>query len=190
MNGMESKEGLTLDVFADKFVNVFTGHFHTRSIKEIASTKVVYIGSPYQITRGDMGEIKGYHILNDDNTFDFIENTKSMQFKIVNFPEELKESIIRNNFVDVNIDYSEGNVDEEKVQEYLRAIEALKPAYPPVVKINSELMSEELIDGLDFSKIKSSEDLIREYINIQTIENKEIVLNRLLELYTLANKGE
>lgn len=189
MNGQESNSGLTLDVFADRFKNVFTGHFHTRSIKEVASTKVIYIGSPFQITRGDINEAKGYHILNDDNTFEFVENKKSMKYKVVNFPEAFTEDDIRNNFIDLNIDYNSG-VDEEKVQEFIKAIEAFKPAYPPIVKINSELLSEELIDGLDFSKIKSSEDLIREYINIQTIDNKEIVLNRLLELYNLANKGE
>jgi UDP-2,3-diacylglucosamine pyrophosphatase LpxH len=184
-----TEDGLTLDIFVDKFKNVFTGHFHSRSIKEIASTNIVYIGSPYQITRGDINEPRGYTILKNDNTFEFVENKVSMQFKILNFPEEFTEETIRNNFVDVNVKY-DGEVDEEKVQEYIKKIEEYKPAFPPVLKINNEILGDDLIDGMDFSKINSSEDLIREYINIQTIDNKENVLKKLLELYNRANKGE
>lgn len=188
--GNESKEGLTLDIFADKFKNVFTGHFHTRSSKKISGTNIVYIGSPYQITRADIEQEKSYCVLKNDNTFDFIPNQVSMKFKVVNFPEVFTEEDIKGNFVDISIDYTKGEIDEEKVKEYIQKIESFNPLFPPVVKINNELLSDELIDGMDFSKIKSSEDLIREYINIQTIDNKEIVLNKLIELYQKANKGE
>lgn len=129
-------------------------------------------------------------MLKNDNTFDFIPNQVSMKFKVVNFPEVFTEEDIKGNFVDISIDYTKGEIDEEKVKEYIQKIESFNPLFPPVVKINNELLSDELIDGMDFSKIKSSEDLIREYINIQTIDNKEIVLNKLIELYQKANKGE
>jgi hypothetical protein len=90
-----------------KFKRVYSGHIHYA--QEVDNIKM--LGSPYEITRSDMGNTKGITLLDlaDGNEI-FFENTYSPKFKKLYFsqildstPAELEE-IFRNNFVDVMID--------------------------------------------------------------------------------------
>lgn len=65
--GMESHEGLSMDMF-EKYEQVFSGHYHTKSQKG----NIMYVGTPYEMTWQDYNDPKGYHL--------FDNNTRSVQF--------------------------------------------------------------------------------------------------------------
>ena len=78
---------------------VFSGHFHHRSKKG----NIMYLGNPYQLTWGDYGDTRGFHILNfKTGELKFIENPYKMfhtikydnQFNKINF-EEYQDTYVK-----------------------------------------------------------------------------------------------
>lgn len=59
--GMESHDGLPLDMFA-KYEMVMSGHYHTRSSRE----NIVYVGTPYEMTWQDFNDPKGFHVFDTE----------------------------------------------------------------------------------------------------------------------------
>lgn len=91
---------------ADGYIRVYTGHIHWSQQRG----NINVVGSPYQITRGDSGNLKGLFVLDLETGKDtFYENTispKFIQFKIDEIDkEQLMEihKLSKNNFVDINI---------------------------------------------------------------------------------------
>ena len=103
---VQVEEGPSQDKFK-KFSRVYSGHIHYA--QEVDNIKM--LGSPYEITRSDMGNTKGITLLNLETGMEtFFENLYSPKFKKLYFsqildstPSELDE-IFRNNFVDIMID--------------------------------------------------------------------------------------
>lgn len=91
---------------ADGYKRVYTGHIHWSQQKR----NINVIGTPYQITRGDSGNLKGMFVLDLETGEDrFYENTispKFIQFTIDKIDkDQLMEihKLSKNNFVDINI---------------------------------------------------------------------------------------
>ena len=86
-----SDNGFDKNVFKN-FEMVLSGHFHIKQYNE----NIKYVGSPYQLTWGDAGDIRGMHILDTGtNALEFIRNPEEMYKRIeitkdTNF-EELAE---------------------------------------------------------------------------------------------------
>ena len=65
--GFEMNKGFFMDkgtdvkIF-DKFKRVYSGHYHTRS----DNGKVYYLGNPYEMYWNDVGDNRGFHILDTD----------------------------------------------------------------------------------------------------------------------------
>ena len=59
-----SKDGVDPSIFSSGIKKIFSGHFHTRSDREIGDCRFVYVGTPYQLTRADMDEERGFVIYN------------------------------------------------------------------------------------------------------------------------------
>lgn len=91
------------------FKRVYSGHIHIRQEKG----NVLYVGTPYEMDRGDRGNQKGFYVLDasgSDFTEKFVENRFSprhLKFDITHLlnlnGSQLKE-IFTNNFIDVTID--------------------------------------------------------------------------------------
>jgi len=102
------EHGLSKDELKS-FKKIYSGHIHIRQEYDNMS----YIGTPYQLDRGDHGNIKGFYKLNmegPDIVETFFENTHSPKFvkyqaaAILNKNlNEIKE-MFNNNFVDILID--------------------------------------------------------------------------------------
>lgn len=92
------------------FKKVYTGHIHYRQ----RVGNINFVGCPYELTRSDMGNPKGYWILDlEKGTEEFIHNPTSPKFirfgvsEILDMTlEELKQKC-KNNFVDVYLDENE-----------------------------------------------------------------------------------
>lgn len=102
--GHMADEGIDRNLFS-KFHRVFTGHYHTRSIRE----NIQYIGTPYEIVWSDFNDPRGFYILDTETDIvEFVENPHSLFHKISfddnvidvkNFPYEY----YRNTYVKVII---------------------------------------------------------------------------------------
>jgi DNA repair exonuclease SbcCD nuclease subunit len=103
---VRTDEGINYDELS-KFERVYSGHIHYSQ----NFGKIRMLGSPYQLTRSDMDNLKGITVLDlETGEESFFENKISPKFVRLNFervlnstPPELN-SIFRNNFVDVLID--------------------------------------------------------------------------------------
>lgn len=92
------------------YKRIYSGHIHIRQDQD----NVLYVGTPYQMDRGDHGNSKGFYVLEfeeDGLTERFIENTDSPRFLKFNIHDLLKMSLneiskeFNNNFIDVYIDH-------------------------------------------------------------------------------------
>jgi DNA repair exonuclease SbcCD nuclease subunit len=79
MRGINHVGGMHPDIF-DRYEKVLSGHFHCRQ----DMGNIYYLGTQYQITFSDLGEKKGFHVL-DTNTRDieFIENPNNMFHRLL-----------------------------------------------------------------------------------------------------------
>lgn len=91
------------------FKKVYSGHIHIRQDNH----NVAYVGTPYEMDRGDRGNIKGFYVLDVSGKTikeKFIENTFSPRHVKHNLIDILSmnsaqiESIFKNNFVDLSVD--------------------------------------------------------------------------------------
>jgi len=177
----KSDDGIHSKLFG-KCKKVFTGHFHIRNSQTLFGSEIIYIGSPYQLTRNDIDESRGFTILDLSNLeYDFIDNEVSLKYIKLKFPEKFNRKRIENNIIDVHVDYDD-SYNEDKVNKYINKIEELNPATTPniFVENNSELNG--TID-LENYNIGSMLDLMREYVDSLDIGNKEEIYQELIELH-------
>jgi hypothetical protein len=110
INGMKYSSGVDIDKCVrrdvlDKYKGVYSGHIHVRQY----NGNVAYVGTPYQLDTGDIGNSRGYHYI--DTTcgweLNYVENTFSPRFTIITMDKMLELSVpelnvlIGNSFVDV-----------------------------------------------------------------------------------------
>lgn len=176
----EADHGLNPELFYKKFKLTISGHFHTKSEKEMNGNRIVYIGNPFHFTRNDMFDERGYSILDTDTLeLEFIENVESIRFVKYMYPKELTEKDIKNNHVDIYIKYGE-DYDEKAVDEYINRLESFEPAFP----INRKTINTFEIDSVEEQmKGTSTIELIKEWNETQSYENKEEILEIVFELY-------
>jgi hypothetical protein len=102
-NKVDNHEGTDTDSY-NRFEAVYSGHIHYRQRKG----KLRMVGTPYELTRSDMDNTKGFDLVNlEDMQETFFENTISPKFVKFNLTQlynvplgEFKEKI-RNNYVDL-----------------------------------------------------------------------------------------
>lgn len=109
----EVEHGLEIDALST-YKRVYSGHIHHRqSIKN-----VLYTGTPYQMDRGDMGNVKGFYQLKIDSPQieeTFVENTVSPVFLKMDIMKALEMNLaelqekFENNFVDLMINVNFAN---------------------------------------------------------------------------------
>jgi len=178
-----SEDGLDGFLFGNKCKKVFSGHFHIRSKQTFKDCDIIYIGSPYQLTRSDIDEERGFTILNtDDLSYEYIDNKNSLKFIKLEYPKIFNRNLIEGNIIDVHVKYDK-NYSEEKIDNYIKQITEFDPAFPPQIVIETDEMLDSSFDitKLNFSSIP---DLMMEYINTIDIKNREDVFNILLDLYS------
>jgi len=93
LNGYEVVRGVRHDGGLDasvlsRFKWVYSGHFHCKQ----KNGNVYYLGNPYQMFFSEVGEEKGFHILDtEDGSIEFIENKNKLYHKVV-YDENLDDS--------------------------------------------------------------------------------------------------
>lgn len=182
-----SDDGIHSKIFQN-CKKVFTGHFHIRNKQKYKNCEIVYVGSPYQLTRNDIDEERGFVILNtEDLSYEYINNNLSLKYIKLKYPQKFSRQTIHGNIIDVHVDYDE-TYNENKVNKYVRKIEEYEPVITPNIFVNNSTIMGGDID-LNAYNIGSVTDLMREFIDTLEINNKEEIYNSLIELYNDA-KGE
>lgn len=175
----ECDHGVDSKLFYEKFKLTMSGHFHTRSSKKENDSEITYIGNPYHLTRNDIGDDRGFVILDLDTLkYETINNDISLKFVTHKYPKKLTKKDIENNHVDIFVDY-DIDYDEKEVQAYIEKLETYNPAFPIVVKTVNKI-------GVDNPtiQISSIQELIIEYLNNVDVPNKSKVEKKLLDLYS------
>lgn len=153
----------------DLFKKTYAGHIHIRQEH--------YVGTPYQLDRGDRNNIKGFYKLNvegDEIIETFYENTISPKFVKFDIQDILNKSIdeinelFRNNFVDIAIENDIANFFpvtqfvELVGQSNHRSIE-----FFPHKSDGFDVDSVELDDNSDYNLF----DVLGEYLTAREIPN-------------------
>jgi hypothetical protein len=95
----------------ESFKRVYSGHIHIRQDKN----NVLYVGTPYEMDRGDRGNTKGFYVLHVESdllTEKFIENTVSPRhikiemLDLLNMNFDQISKLFKNNFIDIMIESS------------------------------------------------------------------------------------
>lgn len=176
-----SDDGMGSQIFS-KCKKVFTGHFHIRNSRNEHGSEIIYIGSPYQLTRNDIDECRGFTIFNTDTLeHTFIDNEVSLKYIKLKYPEKFTKRRIENNIIDVHVDYDE-SYNENMVSKYISKIESYNPAMSPNIFVDNTFELNGSID-LENYDVGSMLDLMKEYINGLDIGNKEEIYENLIDLY-------
>jgi DNA repair exonuclease SbcCD nuclease subunit len=87
VRGVRHEGGLDPSVLS-RFKWVYSGHFHCKQ----KSGNIHYLGNPYQMFFSEVGEEKGFHILDtEDGSLEFVENKRKLYQKII-YDENLDQS--------------------------------------------------------------------------------------------------
>ena len=114
---MKFDNGMTIIGAVDSSIykgKILSGHIHKRQ----EMNNVIYIGSPYQLKRSDIGNIKGIYSLDfNTNKIEFTENNYSPIFHKILIEDFLKlGNVERNNFLNNN--YNDILIDESNLRKY------------------------------------------------------------------------
>ena len=141
--GIRHIGGMDDNVFK-KFELVLSGHFHNKS----TGNNVYYLGTQYQITFSDEGDIKGFHVFDTETMeLEFVENKERMFYNISTAEKFSDYSFLKDKYVKLIVNkYS----DRAEVDSMIYAIELVNPYDLTVIEDMSVDCSDE--DGLDLSK--------------------------------------
>jgi len=176
-------EGKTMPKsLTDKAKLTFSGHFHLRDERQYLKSKIIYVGSPYQINWGEASNMPGYYLVDiDDMSYEFFENTVSP--KHVKMPsDKLRLDSVEGNIIAVDIKQGmeEADIEKMKTQVYDKN--------PLEVKWNI-LRTEHEVEGISYSSNVDISEMMMKFVDkLQLEDYSQEVKDKLLELYNKYNK--
>lgn len=182
MGGRLSDSGLMAKTLLDHFKYIWSGHYHngyTRTYEE--GRYITYAGSPYELTRIDRGDHKGYHILDfETGEHEFVENTQSIKFTKYTYPDVTFDNV-KGNVVDIDVPFQYSD-QTKKIYALVDKIEKLQPAYPVNLNI---LPNDAEYEETDISKESLNIlTLFKNYVDqLDTKVDKDELYKSFLELY-------
>ena len=175
--------GMKSSLFA-KYKAVYTGHFHTRHSKG----NIHYLGCPYQITLGDYGDKKGFHVLDTDTgELEFVRNPYDI-FLQINYddsqsdddsPLHFPEDKLKGRYIRV--------VVEKKTKPYLfeKFIDRLYTAQTHGVTVIEDFYPEEEKGSIEIDLGEDTLTLINKEIDtLGNVENKERLKSLIRDLHS------
>ena len=179
-SGRLSDTGIYANELLKNIKHVYAGHYHNGVFRTYENGKsICYIGAPYQITRNDYNLPRGYRILDvGEEKGEFVQNRESIIFTKHVYPDNVDESIVPGNVVDMDVPIE---LADKKFNSYIEKIEKLGPAYPVNVNvIISESEDEGIIDTDNLNIVS----LFNEYIKTHETEvDKDKLTTAFMDLY-------
>lgn len=176
-----SEEGLSSSMFSNRPGKVFSGHFHTRSRQQKGEAEIIYLGSPYQLTRHDIDEERGFCVLDTDTlAHEYVNNKTSMRYIRLDYPQKFSKDIVRGNLIDIYVRHDD-TYESKKIEKYIESVEECEPADMPTIFVIESSIKSKL--NSDKYEVGSITDLIKDYIQSIDINNKDEILDDLMVLY-------
>lgn len=181
MKGHTIKKGMEADVLS-KYINVYSGHYHTRSQKG----NVRYLGVPYEMTWSDYNDEKGFYVIDTDSyDLTFVKNPYILHNKITydNNSKELIENIEQysETFVKVSV------IGKENSEDYELFLSHLYNTNPLDVSI---LESHITAEDIDVDKLDIEDSLSILLRSVDTIKddaiNNDLLGKMIHEIHTEA----
>lgn len=180
--GSRSMSANSIDSKNFKESVVFAGHIH----KKQDYKNVHYVGSPYQLKRGEIGDACGITILDiKSGKTTFYENTYSPKYKDFSIYEILDKTIgdlkdeWNNCHIDLTVKRSDViqckfNTITDELNGYFREF--------TIHTVDDDMMIERTENETDSVERKSADEYVKEWFKDNDIEGKR--LERMMELYT------
>jgi hypothetical protein len=167
--------------------NVFSGHFHHRSKKG----NIMYLGNPYQLTWGDYGDVRGFHMLNfETGELKFIENPYQMfhTIKYDNKFDKIDFEKYRDTYVKV-ICNKKGS--QLKFETFMKRLHQHNPADVIIIEQENIFNNEDLDDSFEEENTKEiCQNTVRKYIEENSISFGNRLEDKLLNLLRKAEEEE
>ena len=182
LNGFVATHGHTMENGADfecydKFKQVFSGHYHTRS----NNGRIYYLGNPYEMFWNDCNDPRGFHIYDTD----------TLKLKTINNPNQLYKKIFYNDTPRQLFKFGEYKNKIVKVivktrsseKEYDRFMESLSKANPYDIKV-VERTDNLIFDGDIMEQTEDTMTLLNTYIDdLETNLNKSRIKGLVKDIY-------
>ena len=149
-NGREIIDGANISVVETG--KIYSGHIHKRQEND----QVVYLGSPYQLRRSDIGNNKGVYSIKLENDYttkqELVANDYSPKFlrlrisDILNLPIGNIKNIVENNYVDIII--KSKHMNEINIAKLMEAMDLCNTKKIEVIldKFDNELTQQETVE--------------------------------------------
>jgi len=181
-NAPNYDKGLSPEVL-ESFKIVLSGHFHTRSKKG----NIEYLGSPYQITWSDYGDIRGFHVIDTDtHEMEFIRNPDQMFYRIDYDDSENPKELLNSDFSELEQKYVKVIVkNREKpviFDKYLALLHEANVANVSVIDSTIDTLTEEV----EVDETKDTLTIMTDYVNELEMDHSKEVIKVLSDLYNRA----
>jgi DNA repair exonuclease SbcCD nuclease subunit len=182
-NGRKILNGINMDIVDDD--KIVSGHIHKRQ----ESKKGIYLGSPYHITRSDIGNKKGiYTFTVKDGSIvrEFTENDYSPEYVLERFaaigrnPEDWKD-IVSNNYV--YIIFTSDELDVVNVNKFISELQEYKPR-------NIELIEERTKVDVNNPEVSMDENGEVIDLNVSPDATVEEIFEKKVKAFKLTKKDE
>ena len=180
LNGFTATHGHVMENGADfeiynKFKQVFSGHYHTRS----NNGTIYYLGNPYEMFWNDVNDKRGFHIY----------DTETLKLKTINNPFQLYKII---NYADTPRQLTNFEEYRQKIvkvvvrqksneKEYERFMEALSRHNPYDVKV-VERTSHLTFEGDIVAQTEDTMDLLNTYVDDLTTDLNKSRIKDILRI--------
>jgi len=167
---------------------IFSGHFHKRQRRKYSNGEIVYAGNPFQMDFHDIGDQKGYYILDFSGKnikYEFIENNVSPMHVKVNLSElqKLKDIAKHKGWSNLAIKIViDKDIKTNLLDKIIASINFESPFSLTTDYLNKFNIGDniQLTNELGDLNIKQC---IIEYVESLDIDNKEKVIMKTVSLY-------
>lgn len=175
--------GLTPINILSKGNAAFSGHFHNRNSKKYNEGTIGYIGSCFAMDFSDVGNTKGYHILDvEDGSVEFYENTASPKFVKLTLSslKNVDQESIQNNIVKLIVDKE---IEEKKLEK----IQALITKYSPWQFTTEHNVSSKTLEDVEVVDSINISDMFDEFYEKLGLDEDQLTRVKAIneELYKL-----
>jgi len=185
LNGFTATQGHLMEHGADfeiynKFKQVFSGHFHTRS----NNGTIYYLGNPYEMFWNDVNDKRGFHIYDTETLKLKTVNNPFQLYKVINYSDTPRQLTNFTEYTDKIVKVVVRQKSNEK--EYNRFMSALDKARPVDVKV-VERTDHLVYDGEIVEQTEDTMTLLTKYIEeLDTDLDLTRIKKVISEVYTEA----
>jgi UDP-2,3-diacylglucosamine pyrophosphatase LpxH len=182
--------GFNPSFFFNNFKLTFSGHFHLYSEQAMKDSKIVYIGTPYHLTRHDIGTDKGFIVLDTDTLkYERVLTEGTIKYIKNIWPNKLTEAEVTNNIIDIHVVINDV-YDESAINDYVETIEKWNPVN---VNIFPQYNFNNNGKSIDLKSFKTLDEIIVDYVNERleiSTDMKKLTVEYVNELIEKAKKDK